>query len=214
MKLLKIGIAAAAATTLAWSSAASAATSTPASSRNAVGAVISEFTAAHNQQGLREFRAASPSTQREFARALSGGSDISKLMTTGRPVTDSVSTRRLASPLGAETPGYTTYSVTSEFHVPAKILGITIATYHQVYEYETGNNRVLRDYNCRGYWNGFTGIDTFDYSESHHVTGGDGYCTVYDQVSLIYKGLGATYEKKGYMQVNYHGIVTWYLKND
>lgn len=188
--------------------------STPTSGNDhAVSTVISEFTAANNQEGLSQFKAAPRSTQVKVAKALTSGKDISNIVTVGKPVKN-VTAEPTISPLGMVSPDYATYSVTSEFHVPAKVFGITIAVYHQKYHYETGNGRVLKDYSCRGYWDGFTGINTFSYSTNMHISGGQGYCTVYDQVSLIYKGLGATYEKKGYIHVNGERILYWSLVND
>jgi len=103
-----------------------------------------------------------------------------------------------------------TYEVTANYSYPVAALGITFGSFNLRYRYQTGSNRVLKDYACTAWRSGTAGFWSYSVTTDHWVSGGIGNCVALFTGSLVYKGSSITQNKEIGMTVNGAGVrSTW-----
>jgi len=153
------------------------------------------------------FEALSATDQAEALATLQGDSP-SDIFTLGEASVTTVRSRAVPSRLA--TTAAATYEVTSNFTVPVAALGITFGSFNLRYKYQTGSNRVLKDYSCTAWRTGTAGFWSYSVITDKWVTGGIGNCVALFTGSLVYKGSSITQNKEMGMTVNGAGIrSTW-----
>lgn len=108
---------------------------------------------------------------------------------------------------------YQTYDVTATGSFDYVLFGVSVGYWKQVYKYQTGNNRVLKDYSCRGTFTGFSGALAISPQDTHYVSGGYGHCSTLYVGHLVYKGSTITINKELYQKVAGYGRVEGWLRN-
>lgn len=161
------------------------------------------------QQVVGKFDDLSADDQRQTLATLE--SNPADLFTTG----EAVSTTTIA-PAGngnVARAAMATYTVTSTNSFQNYMLGVSIGNWNQRYVYTTGNNRVLGDYTCDGWYSGFSGFVSVSPQSSKWIANGLGNCITKFYGSLVYKGSSISLNKEMGMTVNGPGIVRTWLNN-
>lgn len=133
------------------------------------------------------------------------------LLTTGAPVT----TTTVSPGEGdvAARAAAATYTVTSTNSFQNYMLGVSIGNWNQRYVYQTGNNIVMSDYTCDGWYSGFSGFVNVSPQSSKWIANGLGNCITKFYGSLVYKGSAISLNKEMGMTVSGPGIVNTWLNN-
>lgn len=105
------------------------------------------------------------------------------------------------------------YNVTSTISIDAKLFGLSLGYWKQVYKYRTGNKIVQYSDQCNGTWTGFSGFWAVSASTTHYKSGAYGHCTTIYTGSVVYKGSNVQVNKEYYQKVGGAGRLTWSMKN-
>lgn len=149
-----------------------------------------------------------PSTEQAEALATIEGDHPLDIFTLGEASVTTVRSSGLAGRL--TTTAAATYEVTSNYTVPVAALGIKFGSFNLRYKYQTGSNKVLKDYSCTAWRTGTAGYWSYTVSTEKWVSGGVGNCVALFTGSLVYQGSSITQNKEMGMTVDGPGIrSTW-----
>ncbi len=77
---------------------------------------------------------------------------------------------------------------TPDWRIDAKMFGITIGYFRQVFNYQTSSTAVVSSQKCRGTWTGFAGFWNISQVNTHYVTNGLGHCYTDFDLDVVFKG--------------------------
>ncbi|MFS0703142.1 hypothetical protein AB6N23_01335 [Cellulomonas sp. 179-A 9B4 NHS] len=102
---------------------------------------------------------------------------------------------------------------TSDWRIDAKMFGITIGYFRQVFNYQTSSTAVVSSQKCRGTWTGFAGFWNISQVNSHYVTNGFGHCYTDFDLDVVFKGAAGGMNKEMYTKTSRYGMDAWHLIN-
>lgn len=176
-------------------------------------AIVAEFfedieaSSAETVKAIDAFEALSATERADIVATLESDTPEA-IFTLGEPIVSTTSVPEATPLLGARVAAAAaaTYEVTSNYTYPVKGLGITFGSFNLRYKYQTGSNKVLKDYSCTGFRDGISGFWSYSVTSNHWVSGGLGHCEAIFTGSLVYKGSAIAQNKEMGMIVNGPGI--------
>ena len=162
-------------------------------------------------EAVTAFESLSPGEQRQVIETLQGDPPMDIFVLGEQTSTTTAAPRAMRGGTAANVlASARTYEVTSTYSVPVRSLGITFGSFNLKYRYQTGSNKVLKDYSCTAWRSGIAGYWNYSSTTDKWVSGGKGNCVALFTGSLIYQGSSITQNKEMGMIVNGPGIVkTW-----